>query len=297
MRILVAIDGSDDAKAAVAWLARLPLPADRSVRLLTAVLPPIPFVDVDSALETRDALLAEARRLVDDTAAELRLAGDVTTGEAVVENDAREAIVAAAREWAADLVVMGARGLGNVARFFLGSVSLSVSREASCPVLVCKGPARELRTVTVALDGSDHARRALDWVTSSLALSPSIRLRLVGVVEAHHYPSKAPGFRVLPHSAGVGTLETKRRGALEAELAAAAKRIGPRRPAVEIAILNGAPADLIVQDIERSGTDLVIMGARGLGTLKRLLLGSVSEAVLNHAGCSVLIVRASRRLS
>ena len=43
MRILVAIDGSDDANAAVAWLGRLPVPADRSVRLLTAVaLPTLP---------------------------------------------------------------------------------------------------------------------------------------------------------------------------------------------------------------------------------------------------------------
>jgi hypothetical protein len=98
VRILVAIDGSNDAKAAIAWLRRLPLPADRTVRLVTAVLPPIPFVDVDRAHETRDVLLAEARRLVNDAAAELRVGGDVTTGEVVVENDAREAIVAAARE-------------------------------------------------------------------------------------------------------------------------------------------------------------------------------------------------------
>ena len=111
MRILVAIDGSNDATAAVAWVRRLPLPADRSVRLFTAVLPPIAFVDIDSAHETRDALVAQAQRLVNDTAAELCLGGDVTTGEVVVENDAREAIVAAARESGANLIVMGARGL------------------------------------------------------------------------------------------------------------------------------------------------------------------------------------------
>jgi len=90
----------------------------------------------------------------------------------------------------------------------------------------------------------------------------------------------------------VATVETKRRAALEAELSAAAKRVGAREPAAEVVILSGAPADVIVRDIERSATDLVVMGARGLGPLKRLLLGSVSEAVLNHAGSSVLIVRA-----
>jgi nucleotide-binding universal stress UspA family protein len=269
----------------VRWLERLPLPTDRVVRIVTAILSPIPFVDVDRAVDARDALLTDARRLVHDAAAEVRLGGDVAIGEVVVEDDPRVAIVAAAREWGADLVVMGARGLSSVARFFLGSVSRSVAREAPCPVLVCKGAPRQLRAVTVALDGSDHARRALDWATSVLTPSPELRLRLLGVVEPQRYPSRS-GVALGP------ALERERRAALEAELSAAAGRLGARGLAVETAVLRGAPAEIIVRDVERSDTDLVIVGARGLGPLKRLLLGSVSEAVLTHAGSSVLTVRA-----
>jgi nucleotide-binding universal stress UspA family protein len=77
-----------------------------------------------------------------------------------------------------------------------------------------------------------------------------------------------------------------------AELAAAAKTVAARLPAIETSVVSGAPADMIVRDIERSHTDLVVLGARGLGGIRRLLLGSVSEAVLTHATCSVLIVRA-----
>jgi nucleotide-binding universal stress UspA family protein len=290
VRIPVAIDGSNDAKAAVAWLGHLPLPAGQNVKVLTAVLPPIAFIDVDKAQEVRATLMAEARRLVTDTASELRLSGEFTRGEVVVEDDARQAIVTAAGEWHADLIAMGARGLGSVARFFLGSVSLAVARDAPCPVLVCKTPPRELRTVTVALDGSDHARRALGWLTSALALPPSTRLRLLGVAEPQHYPSSAPGILGPTLSAAVAAVEAERRAALEAELAAAAKSV--RLPAVETSVVSGAPADMIVRDIERSGTDVVVLGARGLGGVRRLLLGSVSEAVLTHAACSVLIVRA-----
>jgi nucleotide-binding universal stress UspA family protein len=159
-------------------------------------------------------------------------------------------------------------------------------------VLVCKGPPRELRMVTVALDGSDYARHALDWLTTSLALSAATRLRLLGVVEPQHYPSTAPGFLAPTLRAAVAALEADRRAALEAELSASAQRIGTRGPAVETAVLSGVPADVIVQDIERGGTDLVVLGARGLAGLKRLLLGSVSEAVLTHAPSSVLVVRA-----
>jgi nucleotide-binding universal stress UspA family protein len=289
VRILVAIDGSDDAKAAVAWLEHLPLPADHAVVVLTAVAPPIAFIDLDKVKDVRAALVAEARRLVDDTASQLRLGG-VRRGE-VVEGDARDAIVATAREWGADLIAMGARGLGAVERFFLGSVSLAVARDASCPVLVCKGPPRELRAVTVALDGSDHARRALDWLTSTLSLSPDTRVRFLGVAEAQHYPSSAPGILGPTLRAAVAAVEAERRAALETELSAAAKSLRARLPAIETAVITGVPADVIVRDIERGGTDLVVLGARGAGPVTRLLLGSVSEAVLNHAACSVLIVR------
>jgi nucleotide-binding universal stress UspA family protein len=290
VRILVAIDGSDDAKAAVAWLNRLPLPADHSVMILTAVLPPIAFIDVDQVKQARDAALDGARRLVEDTVSERRVSGSAIRGE-VVEGDARDAIVTTARDWGADLIVMGARGLGTVARFFLGSVSLATARHAPCPVLVCKGPPRELRAITVALDGSDHARRALNWLTSTLALSPGTRIRFIGVAERQRYPSSAPAVLEATLRAAVAAVESERRAALQAELAAAAESVSARLPSVETAVVTGTPADMIVQDVERGAADLVVLGARGIGGIERLLLGSVSETVLNHAACSVLIVR------
>jgi nucleotide-binding universal stress UspA family protein len=68
--------------------------------------------------------------------------------------------------------------------------------------------------------------------------------------------------------------------------------VAQRLPAIETSVVSGAPADMIVRDIEHSHTDLVVLGARGLGGIRRLLLGSVSEAVLTHATCSVLIAQA-----
>lgn len=292
MRILVAIDGSDGANAAVAWLGRLPLPAGQTIKVMTAVVPPLAVFDVDKANKVREELLARARRLVDDTAAQLRAHG-VALGE-VTEDDARDAIVAAAGDWRADLIVMGARGRRAAARFLLGSVSLSVARHAPCPVLACKGSPRDLRAVTVALDGSDHARLALDWTTTNLSLSAATKLRLLGVVEPQHYPSSAPAVLAPALGAALAAVDAERRAALEAELARLAQSIRARVLEVETVVEAGPPADVIVRDVERSGADMVALGARGLTGLKRLLLGSVSEAVLNHAPCSVLIVRAHK---
>lgn len=89
----------------------------------------------------------------------------------------------------------------------------------------------------------------------------------------------------------MAALESERRAALQAELAAAAESVRARLSSVEIAVITGMPADMIVQDIERGAVDLVVLGARGIGGIERLLLGGVSETVLNHAACSVLIVR------
>jgi nucleotide-binding universal stress UspA family protein len=291
VRILAAIDGSSDAKAAIAWLGRLPLPGDQTIKVVTVVVPPIGFAELDTARAVRAELIAEARRLVDNTASELRIGGGSAEGEAIFERDPRGAIVAAAREWGADLIVMGARGLGAVARFFLGSVSLAVARRAPCPVLVCKGSPRDLNTITVALDGSNHARQALEWLTGVFGLPPSIRLRLLGVVAVQHYPSSTPTILGSALAAAVADLKADRRARIEAQLSAAAASLRSRLPAVETAVLTGEPRDMILSDIERRGADLVVLGARGLGRVRRLLLGSVSESVLTHAVCSVLIVR------
>jgi nucleotide-binding universal stress UspA family protein len=56
-------------------------------------------------------------------------------------------------------------------------------------------------------------------------------------------------------------------------------------------IIQGSPAQVIVDEAEHWGADLIIMGSRGLGVWNRLLLGSVSNAVVHHAKCSVEVVR------
>jgi nucleotide-binding universal stress UspA family protein len=56
-------------------------------------------------------------------------------------------------------------------------------------------------------------------------------------------------------------------------------------------IIGGPPRQVIVEEAEAWGADLIVMGSRGLGAWNRLLLGSVSSAVVHHAKCSVEIVR------
>jgi nucleotide-binding universal stress UspA family protein len=288
MRIIVATDGSPDAMAAIEWTRLLPLPADSRFLVVSAVPPPVLPSLPDWETETRHALVRAAQAVVDDAVRRLG-----KTGEArLVEGDPREAIITTAMDWDADLVVMGARGLSAVKEIFLGSVSLGVARHAPCPVLVCKGTPRSVRTLTVAHDGSPGAGAALRFV-AALPLSPAMRLRVVGIAQAIHYPATAPDLVEPTLRAVIAQAEDERRRSLKGTLAPELARL-PGRVPVELVVSVGIPARAIVEDADAAETDLLVVGARGLGAMKRLALGSVSESVLRHAGCPVLVVRGRR---
>jgi nucleotide-binding universal stress UspA family protein len=289
MRVLFATDGSEGAKAAAEWLQHLPLPADRPVMVVTVIDPPLLPALPDIAGGIRAKLVADARRLADETALGLSKAGHTATGR-VAEGDPREEIVEAAKTFGADLVVLGARGLGAMEGLLLGSVSLAVARRAPCPVLICKGTARDAKSITVALDGSEHARRALAWLLK-LPLPAGLRLQLVGVAQPQHYPSTAPAILHGALGAAVAAVDAERRAVAEKECRTGAVTAHGQDIVALVDVQKGRPAEVIVQAAEQHGSDLIVVGARGLGRLERLRLGSVSEAVLRSAHCPVLIVR------
>jgi len=289
MRVLLATDGSDDARAATVWLTRFPLPEGSRVRIVTVVSIPPSALDLPTVRDFVGTLREGAGRTAE--AARTALAARFPDAEArVLEGEAREAILQAAEEWPADLVVLGARGLGAVAGFLLGSVSLGVARHARCSVLVVKGVTGELHGALVALDGSEHARAAAAFL-ARLPLDPSFVVRLVGVVEVPPYPATTPGFASGMVRQAIKDIVKERRAALEQALSAAAAAFAGRVKKIEREILTGHPVDALAAAASKPGVDLVLVGARGLGTLKRLVLGSVSEGVLRHVDRPVLIVK------
>jgi nucleotide-binding universal stress UspA family protein len=139
LRVLVATDGSADASAAVAWVAALPLAASVELRTLSVVTLPRGPLDVPQVHEYHQSLRDEARQAAERARDVLRQRWPHAEAH-VVEGDPREAIVRAAADWPADLLVVGARGLGAVARLVLGSVSGHVVHHAPCPVLIVRKP-------------------------------------------------------------------------------------------------------------------------------------------------------------
>ena len=88
-------------------------------------------------------------------------------------------------------------------------------------------------------------------------------------------------------------LENGVRSAAQATVDRALEKLTILKDRVKIsgAVIQGPSRQVIVEEAERWGADLIIMGSRGLGAWNRLLLGSVSSAVVHHAPCSVEVVR------
>lgn len=287
MRVLVATDGSKEAVAATEWLRTFPLPKSTMVRVLAvAQLRPTP----ESVQQLRRRLLEQARSIASEARA--ALAGRwPSTEEQVSEGDPRVEIVQAAEDLAADLVVVGGRGLSPLKRALLGSVSTTVVRHVPCPALVVKGRRRGLRTALLALDGSADSLRAARFF-ASLPLDPGLRLRLLAVVEL---PILATG----PETSGglppMDQLLRDWQAQAERTLRSVEADFKGRVAGIEVSVVVGRPDEQIVSAASDPQVDLVVVGARGLGAFRRMLLGSVSEYVLHHAACPVLVVRGGER--
>ncbi len=133
--------------------------------------------------------------------------------------------------------------------------------------------------IVVGVDGSDSARAALDWALGEARL----RSGQVRLVSAWHYPvvgdaaGRAPDREAFGDHARQANAEALRRAA---------------DAGVEVTgeVTEGHPADVLLQAAD--GADLLVVGSRGHGGFAGMLLGSVSNHIVQHARCPVLVVRA-----
>ncbi|MBW2123298.1 MAG: universal stress protein, partial [Deltaproteobacteria bacterium] len=135
----------------------------------------------------------------------------------------------------------------------------------------------------VAIDGSEHAQRALDH-----ALSLALKYR--AVVYLVHVLSPLP---LMTEQAEVGEeIEEKRRALAEEFLEQAVRQVEKRGVRnFQSTLLLGAPERMIVDFAGRNGIDMIVMGSRGAGAVENLLLGSVSHKVCQLAPCTCVTVK------
>ncbi|MCU0259849.1 MAG: universal stress protein [Ilumatobacteraceae bacterium] len=283
--IVVGVDGSEGGAAALRWAAReaerrsTELIALRGWSFLDQTAHPIssgfdaPYTvdDVEAALEADIvAVLGEdaARRV------ELRAVADHPAAALV---HASETV---------DLLVVGARGLGGFKGLLLGSVSQRCAHEAVCPLVVVRpdhvdAPDGEGRVV-VGVDGSDPSRAALEWAVGAATARDAV----LDIVHAWNVPVMAPP--TMNTVIDLDQFEESARQFVE-RTGAEVRAAHPLRAVNAIAAQGGASWSLIDAAV---GADLVVVGRRGLGALRRMFLGSVSTQVVVHAATNVAVIPA-----
>ena len=280
-KILLATDGSEDAQLATTTAAALAKSTGSELHLVNvgvvapALLAPLDVKPARVEREVRDVLGEQARKVEN-------VGGAVAQSHVRVGEAARE-VVNLAEEIGTGLIAVGSRGRGKTKRMLMGSVSDAVVRHAHCPVMVVRRkPVVFPAKILLATDGSEEAELAAR-TAADLATKTGSELHLVHVLvlppETLHDPFG---------TAAREEFEKRERARLD-ELT---EKLEASGGAVEGAHFRvGSPDAEIVAQAEEVGADVVVLGSRGLGVMRRALMGSVSDSVVRHAHCPILVVR------
>jgi nucleotide-binding universal stress UspA family protein len=277
--LLVAYDGSVDARRALTWTAHESLRTGLPVHVLAVneIVPPtwggvggMIVVSEGSVLDS-SALLEEAEKVLADE-------GVTATTEQRTGPVVSELLRAAA---SASTLVVGSRGHGLAEEALIGSVSQHVARHATCPVVIVREQQDpDARRIIVGVDGSLSSSEALAYACRRAETTGET------VVAMHGFHVHAPSTDVW--AAAPRSVDTAERERLLAESVAGLREDHPD-VRVEQEVVSVAPGRCLAD--ASAGASLVVVGSRGLGYFSGLLLGSVSQAVLHRATCPVMVVR------
>jgi nucleotide-binding universal stress UspA family protein len=176
-------------------------------------------------------------------------------------------------------LVVGSQGLDALDRFMLGSVSTNLIHHATCPVLVVKGEAAPVRRIVLATDGSEASAKALKFVLTKFQSDQPTG-------KSGRVPIHVSVLHILPLVMYPG-LKKASKTLLDQSVQKLIKAGFTAEPLCYL----GNPAEEIMKTASQQKADLIVMGAKGLGTIARFLIGSVSTRVVQHAKGSVLVVR------
>ena len=284
--VVVGVDGSASADQALDWAIEEAALERRPLTLVHALGPlgtsGTAWLD-QAGVNQRDildAMRADGKGLLDAARDRVvRKAPDVEVHELLRLVDPREALLELSHE--AAMVVLGSRGRGPVRSLVLGSVSVGVSRHASCPVVILRPHKQGVvrRGVLVGADGTARSRASLEFAYRQASLR---RLPLTvmhcfwdaqGVTSGRTIPDEAEGY-------------DDQRLLLSECISGMAEKFPDVHVRTELA--RGLADDCLVRTSGQM--EMVVVGFHHSGRVAGLVYGSVASTVLEHAGCVVAVV-------
>ena len=283
MKTLLAVDGSDNSYEAVHALKYFSRAEQLTLlHALNVPRPAYPMLLPELAAEQyksfEQIMREDGERLLDRIQSLLPIHAGPSTKHLRIGSPA-QVIVSMAEEQKADLIVMGARGLGPIKEWLLGSVSHRVLTLASCATLIVNGPVKAMKQILLPLEGLSDAEAAIRF----LQLKPfheAVDVTLLTILTSTEPPM--PGDAA---AAAAATEKLEEKAAYIEGVAERLRAIGYEAHGVAVV---GTPSSMILQEATTPQSDLILMGTRGRQGMTRFLLGSVSHEVLHKMPCPVL---------
>lgn len=284
MKVLYATDGFPAAHAASRVITKLFRRDNTKVTVVSvthgwSLNPEHLMVELDPIVERR----GDSHKIVDFAATELKEAG-FEASTLVLEGHPGHEIVKLAKD-DFDVVVIGAGSHSWLGNRLLGSVSTFVLHEAPCSVLIKHESLRDdgIGRVVVGVDGSNTSDETVRMLSSTLD-PVRCEIDVVSVV-----PSLVPAFTpvlmgpTLPNQDLMDRAEKEMVSQAEEAVRTAARELQEAGFKTQTRVLQGGPVSALLEHARAAQSDLVAVGSRGLGPVRRTFLGSVSDQVARHA--------------
>ncbi|HXV68047.1 MAG TPA: universal stress protein [Nitrospira sp.] len=285
MKLLLAVDGSDHSYEAVRALKHLSRAEELHIlHVLDVPTPAYPMMMPEVSRELYETVERNMRedgiRLLERIVSLLPMGTGPVTKHLVVGSPADQ-IVALAEQHKVDLVLLGTRGLGPIKERLIGSVAHRVLTFAPGAKLILPGPLKALSQILLPLQGTDDAEHALRFLQQ----------------KPFRDPATITLFTVLPHTRPPWPVDAASAEQMESHalrnaqdfLNDTAAKLGPLGYRTRVTATLGTPVEGILQEAKAVNADLILAGSRGRHGVTRMVLGSVSHALL-HQGTYPLMI-------
>lgn len=281
--IVVGVDGSGSAVHAVRWAATEALRRHLPLRLVHSFDIPVGYPPgVVAPHAVRDGMRQQGRDWLEEAKdAVAKVAPDIEPERVVHQGPVVPFLVRQSRD--ATLLVLGSRGLGGFTGLVVGSVSVGLAGRAHCPVIVARGPEVTDGDIVVGVDGTPAGEAAIAFAFEEASL------RGRGVVAVHAWTDSVLEAALAGDTSTLDTnpLQQQAYELLAERLAGWQEKYPDVR--VHREVVRDRPTPALLRCAANAA--LVVVGTRGRGGFRGLVLGSTSQHVLNHAPCPVAVVR------
>jgi nucleotide-binding universal stress UspA family protein len=277
--IVVGVDGSASALDAVRWAAveagrrRMPLRLVSSYQLSAGVAGVLDAGVLDVLREQGRRWLAEARDVADEAGVRMSIVLASAPAVPLLVRESRDAA----------LLVLGSRGLGGFTGLLIGSTAVALAGRAHCPMVVVRGEVPAHGPVVVGIDGLRDSEEAVGFAFAEASAQDA------DVVAVHVWHESLADVVLLGHPTPPDFDRAQQRAyeTLAERLAGWQEKY----PDVHVTreVVRGHPSEALLRHAE--GARLVVVGTRGRGGVRGLVLGSTSQHLLHHAPCPVAVVR------